>query len=181
MPNFDFKECQFKNLVGRASRGYCPPATPVRGALPAVMEVAEFAGTLKACEFRAVDTAADQVAAEGAPFWLCRLVEDAFQAATPISFAGEAFDIGFYLVKIQWLEYIDFDAVSGRRRYRLSADERMISVHSLIRGHPIKLAKADAPPARGRPPSNPIQFFYLSKEECGRIIDCAEIQDYDIE
>jgi hypothetical protein len=46
MSKFDFKECQFKNLVGRASRGYCPPATPVRSALPAVMEVVEFAGTL---------------------------------------------------------------------------------------------------------------------------------------
>jgi hypothetical protein len=116
------------------------------------MEVAEFAGTLKAGEFRAVDTAADEVAAEGAPFWLCRLVEDAFQAMTPGSFAGEAFDAGFYLVKLQWLEFIDFSAASGRRHYRLSVDERMISVHSLIWGEPIKMAKTDPPRQEAGPP-----------------------------
>jgi len=56
-PKFDFGNCRFQNLVGRSQRGWCPPAKPVGGALPAVMEVAEFAGTLKAGDFRAVNVA----------------------------------------------------------------------------------------------------------------------------
>ena len=38
------------------------------------------------------------------------LLEDAFQATTSITFAG-AFEVGFYLVKIRFLELNDFDAV----------------------------------------------------------------------
>ncbi len=33
----------------------------------------------------------------------------------------------FTEAKVQWLEYIDFDAVAGRRLYRIFADERTIS------------------------------------------------------
>jgi len=98
-PMFDFKKCQFNSLVGRAVTGYSPPTEAVRGALPAVMEIAEFVGTLKARETQAVDAAADQVTLEGAPFWLCLLVEDAFVATEPVVFAGETFDEGSYLIK----------------------------------------------------------------------------------
>jgi hypothetical protein len=44
-PKFDFGNCQFRNLVGRALRGCCLRAAHVGGELPAaaVMEVAEFA------------------------------------------------------------------------------------------------------------------------------------------
>ena len=41
---------------------------PVRGALPVVMEIAEFSNTLKKGEVRAVDVASDQVEIERAPF-----------------------------------------------------------------------------------------------------------------
>ena len=69
---------------------------------------------------------------EGAPFWLCLLVEDPFQAAAPVVFAGEHFDEGFYFVKIKWYEFVRNDS-KGQRCYRLLADEHMLSVHSLIR------------------------------------------------
>ena len=39
------------------------------------------------------------------------LLEVAFQATTSITFAGEAFEVGFYLVKIRYLEFNDFDAL----------------------------------------------------------------------
>ena len=178
-PKFDFGNCRFQNLVGRAQRGCCPPAKPVRGALPAVMEVAEFAGTLKAGDFRAVNVAREEVHSEDAPFWLCTLLEDAFQATTPITFAGEAFEVGFYLVKIRYLEFNDFDAVG--RRYRSSSDERMMNVNCLIRGQPIKLTTASAPQTRSQAASASTQYYYVPKEECRRIIDSAEIQDFDFE
>ena len=38
------------------------------------------------------------------------LLEDALQATTSITFAG-AFEVGFHLVKIRFLELNDFDAV----------------------------------------------------------------------
>jgi len=90
VPKFDFANCEFQALVGRALVGRNPRTVqrtqPVRGALPAVMEIAEFSNTLKQGEVRAVDVASDQVEIERAPFWLCRLVGDALQASTPIGF-----------------------------------------------------------------------------------------------
>jgi hypothetical protein len=145
------------------------------------MEVAAFAGTLKAGDFRAVNVAREEVHSEDASFWLCVLLEDAFQATTPITFAGEAFEVGFYLVKIQYLEFNDFDAVGRRRRYRSSSDERMMNVNCSIRGQPIKLTTASAPQTRSQAASAATQYYYLPKEECGRIIDSAEIQDFDFE
>ena len=64
------------------------------------MEVAEFAATLKANEFRTVDTAADQVVAEVLLSVSVASSRTRFRT-TPVSFAGEAFDVGFYLAKIQ--------------------------------------------------------------------------------
>ena len=46
-------------------------------------------------------------------------------------FSGGAFDKGYYLVKIQWLEFVSVDS-SNQQRYRLG-EERMLSVHSLLR------------------------------------------------
>jgi hypothetical protein len=113
-----------------------------------------------------------------APVWLCILLEDAFQATTSITFAGEAFEVGFYLVKIRYLEFNDFDAVGRRRRYRSSSDERMMNVNCLIRGQPIKLTTASAPQTRSQAASASAQYYYLpKKEERGRIIDISEIGD----
>ena len=106
----------------------------MRGALPAVMEIAEFTNTLKQGEVRAVDVVSDQVEIERAPFWLCRLVGDAFQASAPIVFGGEAFEEGHFLVKIQWFKFVDVSA--GCRRYKLKSEERTLSVHSFIRCDP---------------------------------------------
>ena len=81
-------------------------------------------------------------------------------------------DEEFYLVKIQFLEFNDDDDESKQRRYRSSNDERMRNVNCLIRGEPIKLPKAKAPPP------TPKQYYYLPKEERRRIIDSAEIQNF---
>ena len=180
-PKFDFGNCRFQNLVGSSQRVWCPPAKPVGGALPAVMEVAEFAGTLKAGDVRAVNAAREEVHSEDAPFWLCVLLEEnEFQATTPISIADEAFDEEFYLVKIQFLEFNDDDDddESKQRRYRSNNDERMRNVNCLIRGEPIKLPKAKAPRSRTAPAPTPKQYYYLPKEERRRIIDSAEIQNF---
>ena len=111
-PKFDFARCQFTALFGRCRQDECPPLKPVRGALPAVMEIPEFAATLKAGDFRAVDVAQDQIinnehsfnncndliclyesgCFEGAPFWICRLMESAFQINVPVIFSGKTFD-----------------------------------------------------------------------------------------
>ena len=178
-PNFDFQNCEFKNLVGRALSGFSPPIRPV-GVFPAVMEIANFARSLKAGDIRAVDAAADQVEIEGAPFWICLLVDSAFQAAAPVLFAGESFDAGFYLVKIRYFEFAHVDA-SGQRIYRLTADERMISVHSLIRCEPIKLVKPKEPPQASRGRKSPADLFLLTKSECGRVAEYASIQDFDFD
>ncbi len=69
-PKFDCGNCQFRNLVGRALRGCCLRAVHAGGALPAVMEIAEFAGTLKVGNFCAVNVAREEVHSEGAPVWL---------------------------------------------------------------------------------------------------------------
>ena len=58
---FDFAACQFNALVGHATQVECPALKSATGALPAVMEIPNFAATLKAGEFRAVDVARDQV------------------------------------------------------------------------------------------------------------------------
>jgi hypothetical protein len=62
------------------------------------------------------------------------LLEDAFQATTSITFAG-AFEVGFYLVKIRFLELNDFDAVGRARR---STDAHVMNGSCAIRGQPIK-------------------------------------------
>ena len=88
---------QFNALVGHATRVECPALKTATGALPAVMEIPNFAATLKAGEFRAVDVARDQVEIEVALFWLCRLMEPAFQTSSPIVFAGESLEEGYWL------------------------------------------------------------------------------------
>ena len=178
-PKFDFKNCKFTAMVGRHVHLTCPPLKRPRGALPAVMEIAEFAGTLKAGEVRAVDVASDQVAIEGAPFWLCILVEDAFQATAPVVYADEYFEEGYFLVKVKWYEFVRLDS-AGQRCYRLVDDEHMLSVHSLIR-----CAVSKLPPVvergRGRPLARPVPLFTLPAVQCGLIAEVADIQDFDID
>ena len=77
------------------------------------------------------------VAREGAHIWLYRLLECAFQTTAPLILSGEAFDEGYYIVKIQRLEFFSVDS-SNQQRYRLG-EERMLSVHSLLRFRAIKL------------------------------------------
>jgi hypothetical protein len=60
-PKFDFAACQFNALVGCATRVECPALKTVTVALPASVEILNFAATLNAGEFRAVDAARDQV------------------------------------------------------------------------------------------------------------------------
>ena len=67
------------------------------------------------------------------------VLEGAFQATAPLIFSGEAFDEGYYLVKIQWLEFVSVDS-ANQRRYRLG-EERMLSVHSLLRFSPGRLSR----------------------------------------
>ena len=88
------------------------------------------------------------MALEGAPFWLCRLLEGAFQANATIIFSGEAFDEGYYLINIQWLEFVNVDS-ANQRRYRLG-EERMLSVHSLVRFRALKILETSADASRGR-------------------------------
>jgi hypothetical protein len=173
-PKFDFKNCKFDTMVGRPTAVTCPPVHRPRGALPAVMEIPEFAATLKAGNVRAVDVAEDQVAIEGAPFWLCLLVENAFQATSDVVFAGEHFEEGFYLVKVKWYEFVRLDS-AGQRCYRLVDDERMLSVHSLIR-----CAVSKLPPVVERGRGRPVPLFTLTGAQCAHIAQFADIQDYDI-
>jgi len=174
-PKFDFENCNFKTLVGTALAGYNPMTVALRGARPAVMEIAEFSETLKEGQVRAVDVAPDQVEIEGAPFWLCRLMGDGFQTSAPLSFGGEAFEQGYYLAKIQWYEFVD--VLGGQRRYRLKPEERMLSVHSFIRCAPVSLIPADGPRGRGRPTSTPI--LILPKSECSGIMEYAAIDEFE--
>lgn len=167
-PKFDFKNCMFTTMLGRAQSVTCPPLRPVTGVVTRTAEIAEFAKELKAGQVRAVDVVPDQMALEGAPFWLCLLVGDAFQASEPVVFGGEYFEEGFYLVKMKWYEFVRNDS-SGQRCYRLLADERMLSVHSLIRCEVKKLPAVD--PIRAHVP----QLFTLTTDQCGFIIAHAEM------
>ena len=80
-------------------------------------------------------------------------------ATAPVVFAGETFDEGFYLIKVRWFEFKGVDA-TGQRQYVLCADERMVSVHSLVRCEAIKLAKEPGVRGRGRPAALPRQSFF---------------------
>jgi hypothetical protein len=171
-PKFDFKNCKFTTMLGRPFTTVCPPVRRVLGALPAVMEIAQFAGTLKAGEVRAVDVAADQLRVEGAPFWLCELLENAFQATAPVVFAGEHFDEGFYLVKIKWYQFVRLDS-AGQRCYRLQDDEHMLSVHSIIRCAFGKLRPVQQERGSGR---RDAPLFVLNAIQCGDIAQRADIQ-----
>jgi hypothetical protein len=131
-PKFDFKNCLFKTMLGKAASVVCPPVRQPEGVTTKTGEIAEFAKKVKHGQVRAVDVAADQVTIEGAPFWLCQIVDDAFQASSDTVFAGDHFPEGFYLVKIKWYQF-DRLGSRGERCYRLVEEERMLSVHSLIR------------------------------------------------
>jgi len=134
------------------------------------MEIAEFARAVKKGQVRAVDAARDQVDVEGAPFWLCQVIEDAFQAIAPVVFAGDSFDEGYYLVKVRWYEFAKEE--NEKRLYRLIGDERMLSVHSLVRCDPVRLKILEPTAnARGRPPAYTATraLHELSQDECARI------------
>jgi hypothetical protein len=90
----------------------------------------------------------NMVALESAPFWLCRLLEGAFQANASLIFSGDAFDEGYNLIKIQWLEFVNVDS-ANQRCYRLG-EEGMLSVHSLVRFRAVKILETSADASRGR-------------------------------
>ena len=115
------------------------------------------------------------MALEGAPFWLCHLLEGAFQATAPLIFSGEAFDEGYYLVKIQWLEFVSVDS-ANQRRYRLG-EERMLSVHSLLRFRAIKLLETPGNASRGSRAMAQSKLFLLPATECGLILERSAIQE----
>ena len=107
----------------------------------------------------------NQVALEGAPFWLCRLKESAFPTDVPVIFSGKTFDEGYYLVKIHWLEFVNVDS-AYQRRYRIG-EERMLSVHSLVRFRALKLTETSAAAKRGRGHTfAPNKLFLLPAAEC---------------
>ena len=136
------------------------------------MEIEEFARSLKEGQIRAVDEAAEQVALEDAPFWLCQIVDTPFQAEEPHVFAGDHFEAGFYLVKIKWYKFVRLDS-ADQRCYELLNEVRMLSVNCFIRCEVVKFAVV---PARGRPAANPLAV--LSAIECGRIMQSALIKDF---
>lgn len=177
-PKFNFGACQFNALLGRTMAVECPAVRPVPGALPAVMEIPRFAATLKVGEFRAVDVARDEVYKEGVPFWLCRLLEPAYQLSAPFVFPGDSSDEGWWVVKIQWLDFDGIDAMK-QRRYRLG-EVRMISVHSLVRGEEaIKLSEPAATAAAAKTKTNAQRkaIFTLTVDECAKIVEHTEIQE----
>jgi hypothetical protein len=137
--------------------------------------IPHFAATLKVGEFRAVDVARGEVYKEGAPFWLCRLLEPAYQLSAPHVYAGDSFDEGWWVVKIQWLEFDGLDSMK-QRRYRLG-EVRLISVHSLVRGEEaVKLGESAAAKAlSGRDRRK--DLFILTAEECARVVEHTEIQE----
>ena len=170
-PKFDFQNCLFKTMLGRALPVCCPPVHQPAGVTTRTGEIAEFAKKVKSGQIRAVDVAADQIAIEGAPFWLCKVVDDAFQASSDVVFAGDHFPEGFYLVKIKWFQFVRLGS-GGERCYRLVEEERMLSVHSLIRCD-VKLAPPVEKLGRGR--HGPL--FTLTSSQCSSVMSCAEIQD----
>ena len=84
---------------------------------PAVMGIQRFAATLKVGKFRAVDVARDEVYKESAPFWLCLLMEPAFQLSDPHDYAGNSFDEGWWVLKFQWLKFDGLDSIKQRRYF----------------------------------------------------------------
>ena len=174
-PRFDFRNCKFHVMMGRPVVALCPPLAVVKGAVTRSNDIRGFAMTLKAGENRAVDTAADQVVVEGAPFWLCVLVGDAFQVPEPgVVFAGEFFEKDFFVVKIKWYQFVRLDS-AGQRCYRLLSDEHMLSVHTLVRCDVGKLAPVEE---RGR--GRPVPLFCLTAKQCGLIAENALIQDFEM-
>ena len=64
-------------------------------------------------------------------------------ASAPHVYAGDSFDEGWWVVKIQWLEFDGLDSMK-QWRYRLG-EVRLISVHSLVRGEEaVKLGESAA-------------------------------------
>ncbi len=172
---FNFGACEFNSLVGRAAAVECQLYGLGRDLSPAVMEIQRFAATLKVGEFRAVDVARDEVYKEGAPFWLCRLLEPAYQLSAPHVYAGDSFDEGRWVVKIQWLEFDGLDSMK-QRRYRLG-EVRLISVHSLVRGEEaVKLGESAAAKAFSGCDRRK-DLFTLTAEECARLVEQIEKQE----
>ena len=195
-PNFDFVRCQFTALFGRCRQEECPPLKPVRGALPAVVEIPEFAATLKAGDFRAVDVTQHQVINKEHSFNNCNELICLYESGGPrrcsllalpphgicfsdqctLIFSGETFDEGYYLVKIHWLEFVNVDS-ANQRRYRIG-EERMLSVHSLVRFRALKLTETSAAANRGRGhTSAPNKLLLLPAAECGLISERTEMQE----
>ena len=82
-------------------------------------------------------------------------------------------------MKIQWLEFASLDSAK-QRRYRLG-EERMISVHSLVRFRAVKMCEPAAPAeprGRGRPAASPVKLLLLKADESAQIAEHTVIQNF---
>jgi hypothetical protein len=109
------------------------------------VEIPEFAATLKAGDFRAVDVTQHQVINKEHSFNNCNELICLYESGGPrrcsllalpphgicfsdqctLILSGETFDEGYYLVKIHWLEFVNVDS-AYQRRYRVG-EEHMLS------------------------------------------------------
>ncbi len=87
--------------------------------------------------------------------------------------------MGWWVVKIQWLDFDGIDSMK-QRRYRLG-EVRMISVHSLVRGEEaVKLrepAATAAAAAKIKTNAKRKALFKLTVDECAKIVEHTEIQE----
>jgi len=140
-PKYDFVNCQFKGLMGRALDRHCPPLAHISGVATQSMQLAAFAGTLKQGQVRAVNVASDERDSEGT-FWLCNLLGDAYQLLEAMTCMDENYEAGFWVVRVQWYEFCG-ETNLGERKYKLSAGERTLGANAIKRIDPIELAKTD--------------------------------------
>ena len=86
-------------------------------------------------------------------------------------YAGDSFDEGWWVVKIQWLEFDGLDSMK-QRLYRLG-EVRLISVHSLVRGEEaVKLGESAA--AKARSGRGRRKDFKLTAEEFAKVVEHTE-------
>ena len=113
--------------------------------------------------FKAVE---DQVASEGR-YWLAQLQDNDKRNPTQVMHAGQSFEEGFFIVKIQWWQCIRRGVI---RSYKLSSEDMFISANFIVRTDgPVRMAKPSAAEKRRRLKGE----NDLSSEEQTRIFDAT--------